>query len=83
MILSEQLPPTWSEDARGTATFRLNHYAKTLEYADNFRWARCSVPAELAEYHRLRQNGCCGFQDDVFFCCDTGEPYLVGCNYGH
>jgi hypothetical protein len=51
------------------------------ECADNFRYARASMPEEIASYKRLEAEGCCGSFDEEINV--TQEVIKVGFNYGH
>ncbi len=77
----DKLPPSWPHDARSWASISLAVWSVNLEYSDRFRWCRVTIPSELAQYCEIQNRGCCGYKDEVFFI--NGEPYLVGCNYGH
>ena len=77
----DQIPPSWPLDARQTVAWKLAYWSVTLECSDNWRWCRCSVPSELADYCNRQNRGCCGFRDEVVM--ENGEAFLVGCNYGH
>lgn len=75
------LPHSWPHEARITASICLSFMYVRYEYSDNFRWCRVTIPAELADYCQKQNKGCCGEVNEVFF--ENGEPYMVGCNYGH
>ena len=57
--------------------------AERFEYADNFRVAETSSSAELEEYERRREGGCCGSHDEEYLDEETGREFMIGCNYGH
>ena len=59
-----------------------------LEFMDNLRVAKASIPEEVAAYEKAYEDGCCGFKDDAIMISDDDDSngiaaYLVGFNYGH
>ena len=51
------------------------------EYADNMRIAKAGDAAQVGEYMKIYNDGCCGYYDGVTIY--NGVPYLFGFNYGH
>lgn len=50
-------------------------------YRDNERFAFLDDPAAVAEYDRIKKDGCCGYFDERIAV--NGRAALIGCNYGH
>ncbi len=48
---------------------------------DNFRFGYCDDAASVAEYERLRSEGCCGSHDSKAMI--GGRLAWFGCNFGH
>ena len=48
---------------------------------DNYRFAYDDDATALAEYDRLRSNGCCAFFDEDIIV--AGRLAHIGCNFGH
>jgi hypothetical protein len=55
----------------------------TFMGGDNVRFARKGDTSEEALYREKKENGCCGFTDKTVTHPETGETFLIGCNYGH
>ena len=62
----------------------INHIHAVVKdpFIDNFRMARVWKSSDCRRYQREKNNGCCGFYDDIVTAPD-GNKYLIGCNYGH
>jgi hypothetical protein len=53
-----------------------------LEYVDNIRWARKWDGGAAEAYEKARDGGCCGSYDTEVET-ESGDVWLLGCNYGH
>lgn len=73
----------------GIATFLQNRFSQIFRdigrdpCVNCVRVADASNRQEMAEYERIKANGCCGSIDRKFYDKKSGRTFWLGCNYGH
>jgi hypothetical protein len=60
---------------------KYNREDSGYDYVDNWRIARADNPAEVAEYNRIAERGCCGAVNEIVYF--QGVKFMIGFNYGH
>lgn len=68
--------------------FLCNKIAKAVKLnindcLDNERFACCNNQKQIDAYNDIKNNGCCGFYDEIWKNELTGNSFMFGYNYGH